>query len=507
MICPGVWRARYATEIMATIRLSVALAGLACQGLVLAQVPNQSRGVLSGAATTVLVDGGMGGANDAETLFHANGFSQAAPQSFPALPSSPNLAAIFQFHGAPPGIDVDDISSGRDDLLVDANGVLDVPPNSWSVWSFSLRNGAQGQAGSRIEAEATHGDVGAALFSYVLPGSFLPNQLLDVVERSHSKRDLGLGGVSPDVDGLDFPIALGLDQQLNVNGPAVAIEPGFAPLINTPETIYFTVSHATKGLVPASWWQIPGGPTTAPSGATIFVTLRSSINSTWSPPHVFYPYYDLGLGVNEDIDALAYSTPTERLLFSVVGTLRDQFLFLDLSTDGAMPVPNPVTKPGGTPISQSVGKLQTDDVDAICTLDPVRLTGGGLPPGGDDFGSSCGHPRDGLLGVPRLSGSAYRRFESSVVRYDTHMVGWPPIAGQAPGFSAVFLTSQNNIDPVLIALQVRNPANTQEGDPQSASIVVPAALALSGQDFTFRWIALDFATAELAEAWPVRVYL
>lgn len=479
---------------------SAGAATLAALGNLTAQ--NQSRGLLAGAATAVLVDGGLGGANDAETQFHRNGFLQAPPQTFPALPSSPDLAGILQAHGAPPGIDVDDISTGRDEVLVDTSGVLQVPTFRWSVWSFSLKNGAVGLPGSAIAAEAASGSVGSALFSWVLPGSNLPPQVVGVTERSHSRRDLGLGGVNPEVDGIDFPLALGLDQGLALAGGAVAVEPGFAPLIGFPQAIYFTVSSATAPLVPAAWW---GG--TPPSGATIFVTLKSSPAGGWSPPFVFRPYFDLGLAQSEDIDALAYDAANEKLLFSTTGTSRDQFLFEYLGTDGAA-VPTPVTTTSGTPVSTTVGKAQNDDVDAVCTLDPQLTTFGGLPPGGDDFGSSVGAPRQGLLGVPTISGSAYRRYQGGLVRFDTFLVGWPPNAGPAPGLAAAFLTTGNNFDPLLIGgVHVRNPGNPNPGDPQTETVVVPAAISLTGADVTFRWIAIDGTTGELAEAWPARAFL
>jgi hypothetical protein len=303
---------------------------------------------------------------------------------------------------------------------------------------------------------------------------------------------------------------LGLDQQLAVPGPpflAVGVEPGFLPLIQTPQgfpqRIYFTVSHATRLLVPTGspgWWTA-----TQRSGATILCTSRFTPTAPWSQPQVFLSYADLGLAQNEDIDPLAYDAANNRILFSVVGNAHDQFLTVDLCDDGP-PVPTTVVKTDGTPVSQSVGTAQNDEVDAVCTLDPQRPTGG--PPALDDFGNSVGAPRPGLLGVPTISGSAFRRYQGGQVFFDTFMVGWPPTAGEAPGFAAAFLTTFNNLDPVLIGgIHVRNTANVQPGDPQTESVLLPPALRLTSTPVTFRWFALDFATAELAEAWPVQVYL
>ncbi|HEX5050747.1 MAG TPA: hypothetical protein VFZ65_03145 [Planctomycetota bacterium] len=490
------------------------VAAAALSAVLPGQVARDSRGPLAGAATSVLVEGGVVAGHDAQTRVHRNGFTMAPTLPMPGVISAPDLEAIFLAQMAPAGIHVDDISTGRDDVLVDSNGVIDVPPSSWGVWSFSLRNGAIGvpamgtTPASRIAVQAAQGSVGAALFSWILPGSNLPMQVVNRVERSHSREELGLPTTgSAEVDSIDFPLVLGLDQGLAVSGTSIVREPGFNGLISNPQAIYFTVSHGTRGLVPLPWWNYLGTPTLA-SGATILVVLKSSPGGPWTTPHVFKPYYTLGLLRDEDIDALAYDEVREKLLYSTVGTMHDQFLFADFSTDGAA-IAQPVMMPnGGGHASDAIGKAQTDDVDAICTLDPTIGTIGGPPPGGDDFGSSVGTPRPGLLGVPTLGGSAYRRFQGGVVRFDTFLVGWPPNAGIAPGFAVAFLTSGNNLDPLLIGgIKLRNTANALNGDPQSETVVVPPALVLTGQRFTFRWFALDAATGELAEAWPVQVYL
>lgn len=484
-----------------------ATAAAALTALAVAQ--NQSRGVLAGAATTMLIDGGAHGNADAETLVHPNGFSQAAPLTFANNFGSPSLTQVFALHGNPTGIDVDAYSTGRDDLLINDQGELDVPPLNWSVWSFSLRVGSIGKPGTAIETEANTGSVGASLFSYILPGSNLPSQVVDHTERSHSRRDLGVGnGPGTELDGLDFPMILGRDQGLNVVGPGVAVEPGFTSLIPIPEAIYFSVTDASKNNVPASWWTTLGGVSTPPSGASILCCLRTAFGSPWSAPRVYMPFYELGLTINEDLDALAIDVVRENVLYSVEGTARDQFLFYYFgTTDGAAPPATPVTS-NGQPVSDKVGKAVIDDVDAVCTLDPLIGSVGTPPPGGDDFGSSCGAPQPGLLGVPEISGSAYRRFENGTIHVDTFMVGWPPVAGPAPGFAAAFLTIGNSLTLLPIGgIQVRDPSNPIEGDPRTETFVLPATMALTNFDCTCRWVALDFVTGELAEAWPSRLFL
>lgn len=490
-------------------RLAVYVTATASLTTALAAQNNESRGVLAGAATTILVDGGNGANADAETLVHPNGFAQAAPMTFPSSFGSPSLTQVFAMHGNPSGIDVDAFSTGRDDLLINDQGELDVPPVNWSVWSFSLRVGSAGKPGSRIAEEATSGSVGSALFSYILPGSNLPAEVVDQTERSHSRRDLGIGtGPTTEIDGVDFPLILGRDQGLNVAGPGIAVEPGFVSLIPIPEVMYFSVTNASKHNVPASWWTTLGGVTTPPSGASILCCLRTSFGSPWTAPRVYMPFFELGLGVTEDLDALAIDPVRENVLYSVAGTTRDQFLFYYFgTTDGAAPPATPVTS-NGQPVSDKVGKAVIDDVDAVCTLDPVIGSIGAPPPGGDDFGSSCGAPQPGLLGVPEISGSAYRRYENGTIHVDTFMVGWPPNAGVAPGFAAAFLTVGNSLVLLPIGgIHVRDASNMIAGDPQTETFVLPATMALTNFDCTCRWVALDFSTGEIAEAWPSRLFL
>ena len=457
---------------------AAALAAAALLAPLSAQV--QSRGVLAGGPAAVLVDGGLAPGTDARTHVHRNGFGTPATTLPPVLGAA-DLQAIFAFYGAPPTIDVDDFSTGRDDVLFDGMGVMQVPPVSWGVISFSLRDGAVGIPGSRIAQQAAEGDLGAALFSWIMPGSAVPPQLIGRTERSHSVKDLGLDSPDPvEVDGLDVP-----------------------------QAIYFTVSHATRGDVPASWWLWAGGAT-LPSGATILRTLKTSHASAWSPPHVFVPYTQLGLGQNEDIDALAYDDVRQKLLLSTVGTARDQLLVFDLGSDGGagMAMLQDAKLPDGvSKVSEHIGKAENDDVDAVCTLDPQIRTVGSPAPEGDDFGSSCGSPRQGLLGVPQVHASAHRRRAGAQTFYDTWLMGWPPVTGEGPGLAALFLTFDPDLTLHPYSIQLRDPLAPVPGDPRQYSLLVPPALELTGFSFTFRWVALDLAVTEIAEAWPLQVFL
>jgi hypothetical protein len=465
---------------------------------VVAQGVNESRGPLAGAAAAVLVDGGLSGSTDAETRVHRNGFTLAPTVALPSPQTQPDLRSILLQWNGPVQLDIDDISLGRDEILANSSGQLAVPANAWGLISFSLKQGATGAAGSRIAQEAALGSVGGALFSWVLPGSAYPAQLVGRTERSHSRAELGLPS-GAEVDAVDFPLMLGRDQ-----GTLTTTEPGFGPLVGTSQTIYFTVSSVTASLVPSFWW----GSTASnvPSGANILKVSRASPTASWGPPSVFRFWHELGLQQGEDIDGLAVDAAANKLLFSCVGTARDQFLFVDLSTDGGAAVP--LKKQDGTNVSTSIGKGQNDDVDAICTLDPRLTTQGQLPPGGDDFGSSCGLPQPGLLGVPSINATAFRRCTSGQPWFDTWMVGWPPLTGVTPGIAVLYVTVGNDLTLFPVGpIQLRNTAPAVPGDPIGYGFAIPTGYALSGQTLTFRWAAIDAGFTAIAEAWPVRVSL
>ena len=88
------------------------------------------------------------------------------------------------------------------------------------------------------------------------------------------------------------------------------------------------------------------------------------------------------------------------------------------------------------------------------------------------------------------------------------MIGWPPLTGQGAGFAAMFLTFGGTLDLNLFSpVFLRDPSNPIAGDPQTFALVVPPSIALTNFDVTVRWFAADLALTEIAEAWPVRLFL
>jgi hypothetical protein len=227
----------------------------------------------------------------------------------------------------------------------------------------------------------------------------------------------------------------------------------------------------------------------------------------WLAPQVWRRFADLGLAQSEDIDALAVDEVQDKVLYSCTGTARDQFLAADFGTDGGPPPPLTVSA-NGQPISTNVGKVQNDDVDAVCTLDPTIGSIGGPPPGGDDFGSSVGSPRTGLLGVPSVHGSAFRRRTPGQTFFDTWMVGWPPSTGVTAGIALLFVTLGNDVTLIPVGpIHLRDTMDPVPGNPCTEALPIPAAFGLTGTRLTFRWVAIDAGFTEIAEAWPVQVHL
>lgn len=472
----------FATPLLTTAALAQSLSG----------------GPLAGTPVAIGVQGGVGGAGDAATLVHPSGFA-APPRTFPANPAAPDLQQILAQHLVF-NLDIDDISTGRDDIMVDPNGVISPPPNGWGMFSFSFRDGAVGQPGSRLNLEPA-ADRGAAVFTWVLPGSLLPAPVMGVVERSHSRAELGLPMAIPaDVDQLDVPLVLGRDQVT-----LLPIEPGFGGLLPVRQAIYFTVANSSLGQVPAIWWSIPGIPN-MPSGATIFRTLQSASSGQWSQPRIWKSFFDLGLSQSEDIDGLAIDDNSELIIFSLVGNARDQLLFVDPNTDAA--VPQPVKKPDNSPVSDAVGVAGNDDIDAVCTLDPAIRSGLYLP---DDFGASCGTPRfpfQPALYPVAANASAFRRYANGTSNYDTFLLGWPPVTGQGPGWAVLVITLGDSTSPAITArIAMRNPNSAVPGDPQRFTQLIPPAFVLSGLPLTFRWFVADANFGDLAQAYPVKVFL
>lgn len=463
----------------------VSAAGLA------AQCP-ESAGHLAGIPTALSV------AHDAavpfgggDLLLKGSGFFSVPPGGYPNNGGPVfDFAALAKACGAQRTPDLDAMSLGLDWILADdSNGRVKVPPNRWAVLTLSVTRKSQGKVGSRIRTEATRPDGAAAdVFSYVLPGSQLPKELVGITERAQDSREIDLGGgTQREVDALDHMI------------PWFTLDSVFRSRLSPTPSWFFSVSAASLADVPTSWWG-----STPPSGATIFVSTWQTRSRSWTCPRVWRNFKEIGLGEKEDIDALAIDLGNQRMLFSTVSAKPNPIMFQYFGADFAPALP--YTDPEGKPISDVIGLNEFDDADAICAMDPsIRSTSnGGFNP--THYAIATPTPR-ALPFVPAVTGSTFREFSGGQVKLVTHVVGWPS-TGPGPGAGVLFLTPPGVLVPLVQwAVLPRNPASPWCGDPLRVELPIPPVLNLTGAQLDLRWFVADSALTALSEAWPSQVRL
>lgn len=387
--------------------------------------------------------------------------------------------------------DIDSMSVGLDWILADpATGRAIVPNNRWGALTFSVTRGTRGRAGTAIATESAAGTdrVGADIFSFVLDGSAMPAPLVGVTERALDSREIDTGPNPAQIDALDHFMGLFGNEAFVANGFA------------GPAQWFFTLSSATLGNVHPSVW---GNHT--PSGATIFVMVENP-NGGFSCPRIWMTHADLGLGAGEDIDALAVDLQNQFLLLSTKTRTRNPILFFDYGADfGTL---TPYLDPNGTPISDCIGLVGDDDIDAVCAIDP-SVRGSQLGLNGIAF--AMGTPRPKAFGLPpaRIDASAFRVLDPAPnqSRFVTFTKGWPrDIPGL--GFAGLFwsLADQPGSSIPILVLP-RFPNDPICGNPVSTSVPVPDVPALRGIQVDFRWLLADSNFLNFGEAWPIQVRL
>lgn len=414
------------------------------------------------------------------------GFSRVSRLAWSA--SQPDFDRLFQYGGVT--LEVDAITLGEDDIAADCAGVVKVPANAWSSVQFTVDPGTAGEPGSLVESEAkSPGGASADVFSYVLPGSVLPTG----VGRTHRSMDgdeLGLqgkGGAPAQIGALDSFIMLYKDPVLSALLPA------------SPQ-VYFSLTNASAAMVP-SWF-----PSSGPSGATILTTTWNRATRNWTPPRVFLHHQVLGLTATDDVDAFAFDSSANMVLFSTVGApVNHQLKILCLSIDNMAAVD--YVEPGGREVTVAAGVGTGGEITAVCTIDPAldRQSGGG--PGGSTYDVYAWGTAKGALPLPfptDLEATNYRTHDSTGVdAFHSVMVGWP--AGIAkPGSAFLMLIA----GPVSVTLgpYPRNPTNPIAGDPIEIPPIVSLP-ALYGIDITAVWIAVDstFSAASLSHPIAIKI--
>ncbi|MBK8978452.1 MAG: hypothetical protein IPM29_21345 [Planctomycetes bacterium] len=497
-----------------------AILSLGCTAVpLLAQVATerQSQGPLMGvsqAFSTAPGTVGTAGPVDAtRLLFRPDGFLGATPGEYAAqpLPGIPDYSTDVLLQHTMPRPDIDAFSVGLDWVVSDATGLAVVPPGHWAALSFSVTRATvgapPGMAPSSVVFTEAGGPDGAAgdLFSFVLPGSVAPPEIIGVTQRAQDATELALAALAGPADVDAHDVFVGLLWERN---PDLAYL--LPPALRTPRA-FFSVSPATVGRVPASWWA-----GTVPSAATIFCT--SWIAGGWTVPTPFILPSQLGLGSGEDVDAVAVDLTRDRLLFSTATAGRDPILFASGFDTSCAPAsrptlfvapyrtPAPSDAPDDPPVSVVIGLITADDVDAICALDP----------GGDPLLQLLIGAPDPSAGIPTLqpylAASSFRSFDgvSQTVEYRSHMAGWPP-TGRQPnvlGGVLVGILQPVNWQPLaFVGGPFRHLSSPFGGAPELLSIVVPQLPSTLGLPIWLWWGAADPQTGSFGIARPVRVRL
>ncbi len=472
------------------------LLGAACTGAIAAQC-DPSLSFLAGAPTGIsLAENAAVPFDGSHVYFTEVGLhtNPPAPWSSPPFTLNFNIRDEMVASGAANPPDINAHSLGQDWLLVDPTTArIDVPVDRWGVLNFSVTRTTVGAPNSTVHAEAQSPDgPGADLFTYTLPGSTLPSELVDKVTRSHDSReiDVGTGLAQREVDALDQFMSL------------YTLDPALLTTLPITPMYFFSVSAATVGQVPAFWWN--GTP---PSAATILMMQFTTPSAGWTPPSVFKTFAEIGLTQADDIDALAIDLANEQIVFSTTNPTLDPILFLDCSTDFA--IPEPLKDPIGTPVKTKIGLLEGDDVDAVCGIDP-SVRAGSLT-NLNAWYYFCGTPTAPVIPAPAnptVQASAFKRQNLGTPQLVTQLVGWPTQTGVGPGIALCTFSPPGMASPLLtLGSSFRNVTPVFCGDPKRVVINVPLGLILTNFDFDLRWWVADLALTEIHDVHPLRIRL
>ncbi|MCA8942507.1 MAG: hypothetical protein KDB80_08130 [Planctomycetes bacterium] len=454
---------------------------------------------------------GMSLADDPAVPFDATqvyvteaGFSQAAPLEWPALGASIHFRLNDILANCTTAtLDVNAMSLGQDFLLInDATGVIEIPNNRWAAFNFSVAKTARGSVGSLVEQEAATPDgPGADLFSYAFLGSALPPELMGQAQRTHDSREIDLGDGAVAQREIDA-----IDQYM----PLYRLDPALAATMPPAPTIYFSLSASTVGAAPPFWFS--GTPNS--SASILRVDWQPSVLS-WGCPTLFKPYFDLGLSINDDIDALAIDIERARIVFSTTNLARDQLEFVPCVQDNPTPKPVKETQPDGTEkkVTEKMGLLDDDDVDGVCGIDPsIRRRTGALGTAINTMFYAIGTPTAPVFPpADTLQASAIRVDSPLGPAFYSQIVGWPPVTGQGPGIALLTFSPAGTLNP-LFAIDggFRNDVMPIHcGDPYGVRWLFPPnwVLHMPTLEFDLRWFVANVALTELRDAHPLRIRL
>lgn len=297
------------------------------------------------------------------------------------------MAALFAgLSPLPTGFRLDAVSSQYNGVWADpVTGMVTVPPwGGWSALAFSVtRDTPGGDAPVVVQEHGRAEGCGGDVFTFFLPGSdlsVLPACAeIGMAERANDSAEMG------------FRATLALPELGDFDPFFPAYESGIAGGALDPDPwFFFSLPHSFASTTPdptvQSWFQTRGTVPVAhptPSGATILHMRWNHTIASWSTPDVFATYAELGLDVDDDIDALAIDAGG-RLLLSLRRTpIRNQlghqlmvagFTLHPAPTPPTFMVAQPLLYDPGTdgvvPVAKIAGAGGTGDIDAVCELDP-----------------------------------------------------------------------------------------------------------------------------------------
>lgn len=485
---------------MLDMRVALSFSSALLAPLLGAQLPVHSEGPFAGAPAMFSVDlqTDLGTPSDrgAESYYKALGFSIAAPGTLSG-PGRPDFRADTILRGclgdAIPGSaplpDIDAMSLGVDVVPVLSGGVVVIAPQSWSGFVFSVRSGTLGAPASLLRAELDRPDGNAAdLFGYVFtPADCLPPEMVGRTHKVADATEIALP-IGAEIDAVDIYAAM--------------YGTGTAAFLGLPSSVdaYFSVTAATVDRVPASWWINPS----VRSGASLFMT--SWNGAQWSCPFEAFSFAALGLQACHDVDALAFEASSGKVVFSLVPSAGacpgfDPLLFAEIGAEAVGPWP--LIYAGGGKVSTAIGlEGGTDDVDAICILDPQcgqRLRG---LPIEKVVGDPWNHPASWLHPFfgQRLDAQVWRTARAGGFAYELYVVGG------TPGALAVWLWAPTTVGLPNPLSQLPAVLNVPFGSPFLGSPTHRLSLPVPpGVDVLLYGATVTPAPFELRLTYPVRI--
>lgn len=276
----------------------------------------------------------------------------------------------------------DAFSIGQDvvNATVPSGGVstIAVPPGGWGAIAYSVTRDTTGTPGSVVAEQSLELDgPGADLFSHVLPTSTFAPSIAPCFPPTTSQ----LAQDSPSM-GLFDGTNPGEMTYFDLYLPSYYAGSPARDLVPDEPRVFFSVrdvdvSGPGGSLVPPAWFD----DGSSPSGATILVTrwviTGGGTSGFWTVPRVFLNYDELGLDVDDDLDALALSTAQCLALFSIVSKGAGLGEQLQVVAWPCGPVFSGTSTQVGEyrdPLNNAAARnmdLANDaDIDGLCTIDP-----------------------------------------------------------------------------------------------------------------------------------------